>query len=274
MLFDAAANEWYGAAGLSLLAGVGAAVLGVLPIGPGQALAGSSVDAVVVVLAYVLQLRAEVQYDRAETMRRQSVFTEALHWPVSRVQLDEWERKVGKKVRDRAAHTPRDPSYYTTEVKEAGAERLAEMAAESAFYTRHLYGNLQTVLWRALAMSVAAVVVSMAVVIISGVHGERERVVAQVLFAVIPILVSINVLGWALRLGHLVPGIRDVEDGLERLEESGTIELGRVMRLVAEYNCLVVEGIPMPSRLWTWWRPDIDTQWRRRQRKLAQDGRS
>ncbi len=138
LLFDAAANKWYGSVGLLLFAGLGGAVLGALSVEPGQALA----DAVLFLVAYGLQFWAERQYDQAETMRRQSVFTEALGWPIGRVQMDEWTRRAGKRIRSRASRIPRPVGYYSAGQAELGAERLADMTAESAFYTRHLYGNL------------------------------------------------------------------------------------------------------------------------------------
>ncbi len=101
----------------------------------------------------------------------------------------------------------------------------------------------------------------MGVLIVSGARGGRGRLITQVIVTSVPVLASINILDRALRLGRLLSSIRDVEVGLERLHEEGEIEPGQILRLVAEYNCIVTQGVPVLPRLWAWWHEDIEAQW-------------
>jgi hypothetical protein len=80
--------------------------------------------------AYYLRLRFHNQYDLAETMRRQSVLTEALAWPIERVQATEWRRRAGRRILERFKLKPREADYYTT-TQATGPARLVAMTLES-----------------------------------------------------------------------------------------------------------------------------------------------
>jgi hypothetical protein len=263
LLFDAAAHNWYLAAGLEVVAGVAAAVLGLLDLPSPLALAGALVGFLVLLAAYVLRLRAEDQYGTAETMRRQSVFSEALGWSASPVQVSVWRQKAGARINRVLRARPRDEDYYASE-RETGAARLAEMTLESAFYTRYQYRKLRGVLW---LMFGGAVLLSLLVLTIPytrAVPDNAGLLFARTVYSVLPIVLALNLLGWALRLGGLASAIQEVEEGLEELRKTDYADDAQVMRLVAEYNCQVVAGFPIHLRLFERWHPEIREAWNAR----------
>ncbi len=213
--------------------------------------------------AHALRLWFDDQYDAAETMRRQAALTEGLDWPLDPLQASEWRQKAGKRIRDRLKVRPRDPDYYASRAP-TGARRLAEMTIESAFYTRHLYAKLRQWIWALLvgALLIAGLVVSLALT--RRVPDNVDAIVARVLYAVIPVVVSVNLLGWALRLTRSIGAIRQVEADLERLLGSPDLNEQRVMRLVAEYDCQLVGGFPIHNRLFNRWQGEIQELWQQR----------
>src|SRR3712207_2214993 len=80
LLFDASANKWYLAIGLEVVAGILATALGLFDLPGDWSLVGAILGVVLLGGAYALRLQFEDTYDVAETMRRQSVLTEALGW--------------------------------------------------------------------------------------------------------------------------------------------------------------------------------------------------
>jgi hypothetical protein len=76
-------------------------------------------------------------------------------------------------------------------------------------------------------------------------------------------LLTIDLLGWAIRLGRLMSGIRAVETDLERLEGADADDAQQVLRLVSEYNCLVVNGFPIHPRMYQRWHDEIHQLWAR-----------
>lgn len=263
LLFDSAARKWQWAVALQVCSGVLAFVLGVANISGDVALAGAGLVTIVLVVSYTLRLWFEVQYGTAETMRRQSVLTEALDWPVERTQMSEWRNRVGKRIRSRFRSEPRNAGYYTTE-EDQGPERLAEMTAESAFYTRHLYSNLKTWVWAAFGLALAISAVAVIVALTKTIPTSTDLLIGRAVFSVVPIVLAVDLFGWALRLGRLVSGIQRIEEGLERSLGAISVQLPEVLLLVSEYNCQVVGGFPIPSWLFHRWHDDIEKLWHQR----------
>ncbi len=262
-LFDDCADKWYAAFGLEVVAGILALLLDLLNLPSLWALGGALLGLALLILAYYLRLLFEDQYHSAETMRRQSVLTEALDWPLSQVQYSEWQRKAGKHIRAKLKNTTRESDYYETH-KPIGADKLAEMTAESAFYTRHLYLKLR---WWAWVLFIAAATVFMIVsltTLMAPVPDNVRLLIAKALYSFITLVLSANLLGWALKLGRLASAIQEVEEGLERLKNTSSLDVQQVMRLVSEYNCQVVDGLPVHSWLFKHWHNEIRELWESR----------
>jgi hypothetical protein len=263
LLFDDAASNWYMSAGIEIIAGILGAVLSIMGVSDNWALLGAIVGLALFAVAYYLRLRFEDKYDRAETMRRQSVLTEALDWPVEPIQASEWRRRAGRKVMERFRRQPRSQGYYSTP-EPIGSGRLAEMTLESAFWTRHLYGKLRTIVW---AIFVLALIVSGLVISIPafGIAPQGVAIrIATAVYILLPILLTIDLLGWAIRLGRLMSSIRAIEIDLERLKASGSLDAQQVLRLVSEYNCQVIGGFPIHPWIYRHWHDEIHELWTQR----------
>ncbi len=262
LLFDDAAGNWYVSAGIEIVAGILGAVLSITGASGNWALLGAIIGLALFGWAYYLRLRFEDKYDLAETMRRQSVLSEALGWSVERVQASEWRRHAGRKVAERFKLRPRKEGYYATP-EPIGPSRLAEMTLESAFWTRHLYGKLRIIVW---TIFVVALIVSGLVISIPafGIAPQGVAVrIATAVYILLPVLLTIDLLGWAIRLGRLMSSIRAVESDLERLKNSKALDSPQVLRLVAEYNCQVVSGFPIHPWIYRRWHDEIHELWTR-----------
>lgn len=264
LLFDAAANKWYSSIGIEVFAGLLAAVLAILSIPDDWRFFGAVLGAGLLVMAYSLRLQFDDQYDTAETMRRQALFSEALGWPVSRLQMSEWRQKAGSKLRKELLTTPRPEQYYSTK-REIGPQRLAEMTLESAFYTRHLYLSLSSIVWwiTGAALVMAFIVISIALT--NAIPTSVDLIIAQFIYALIPILLTIDLVGWGLRLRRVRNQIREVEEGLDLSIEQPSVDLTQVLRLVSEYNCQVVGGLPIHRWFYNRWHDEIEELWQLRQ---------
>lgn len=263
LLFDAAASKWYTAIGLEIFAGLLAVMLSFIePSGVGAFL-GTAVVTFVLLGTYALRLWFEDQYDAAETMRRQSVLTEALDWSIDTVQMSDWQAKASNWVRSRLKVQPRDPSYYATE-RGFGAERLAEMTIESAFYTRRLYAKVKFWAWIVFAASALASLFVITLLLTTAMPNSVALVAAKAVYSFVPVVIAIDIFGWALRLGRLGSEIRRVEVGLQQLIDADNAELQEVLRWVSEYNCQVVQGIPILNWLFDRWHDEIADLWNQR----------
>jgi len=125
-------------------------------------------------------------------------------------------------------------------------------------------GLFSIVKWVLFRLTKTTLVLLMALALTEAVPDSVDHLIASIVFAIIPVLLAIDLLGWGLRLRRLLSTIRSVEAGLERLRGTPDMGLPQVLRLVAEYNCQVVTGIPIHNRLYAQWCDEIRELWEQR----------
>jgi hypothetical protein len=270
-LFDSAAARWYTALSVELLAAVVSVVASLVGPTGNPATIAAALLVLALFAAYGLRLHSESQYDLAETMRRQSVLTEGLGWPLDGFQVSEWKRRAGRKLLDRLTVSPRPTDYYTT-AQPPGANRFAQMMLESAFYTRNLYLKFTNWLWVAVVATAVLAFKALAVFATTGLADSLREQLSKVVFGLLPLFITANAFGWILRLGRITQSIADVERGLERSLNSSPVDLPDVLRQVSEYNCQVAQGIPILTWMFKRWHDDIERLWQDRLRSIASGG--
>ena len=261
LLFNAAAEKWYAAAIIEFVAGFGGIALSLTNPSGKLGLGLVAVDVFVLIVAYSLRLLGEDQHETAETMRRQSVFAEGLGWSVSTWQMDQWRQRVGKRIRKQAENQPRPSDYYATQVNQ-GPSRLLEMTVESAFYTYHLYCRIRMWLGGAL---IGAFVLLMGLSVISVyLSAHASELTSRILYAAVPVVITLDLVGWWLRLGRRITSLDRLQQGFEHLRQDNQVNAEQVLRLVAEYDNTVTSGIPILNWLFNRWHNEIASLWQKR----------
>ncbi len=261
LMFDKAALSWQWSIGLELCAGAVGMVFSLSAFSTETNLAGAMLVLAIIAVAYVFRYQANRTYDDAETMRRQAVLSEGMGWELARADLQEWRSRAGQKIMDKAARNPRPDDYYDNKLGE-GAKKLAEMTFESAHWTRCLYRHLRdyfTFIFVAAALVVVALVCS---ALFNSIPASERTALAHTAFLLAPIVLTVDFLGMVLRLNRAIIGISTLSPSLEREAKLASPKVGSVMRLVAEYNCLVSSGIPIPNWLWKLHSAAIAATWK------------
>ncbi len=259
-LFDEAANNFYLSLAIEVVAGLLAVVVNFIPMPEEWSFIFAVIGFGLFAYSYYLRLKFDGQYDTAETMRRQSVFSEALDWSVSPVQFSDWKMRASKAAMQRIEMEKRDDDYYATK-KGFGARKLLEMIAESAFYTRCLYAKLEGIITTLLVISTIAVVAVFTLLPLSFIPDQIALRIAYIIYLLLPIILAIDLLGWKFKLSRLTKSIKDIESDIERLLKERRIDEKQAMRLVAEYNCQVAYGFPIHNRLFKLWHDGIKKLW-------------
>ena len=264
-LFGSAAKAWWLGVGLEAVAGGMAIGLNGLPLGSGESVAGAGLVAVVAVVGYVSRVvLGEARQDLGETMRRQSVLTEGLGWDVAGWQLTEWRRMAGRKLRKRAGRVRAAPDYYASS-KPAGPERLGEMTLESCFYTRQVYLKLRAMIDGAVIVGAGAYLLTMGIALSRTLPESVGLMISWTIYALVPVVLGADLIGWELRLRRRAGAMFEVERGLEHASKgSGKVRESEILRLVAEYNCQVADGVPIPNLVFGWWHDEIRELWEER----------
>lgn len=263
LLFDEAATNFYLSLAIEILSGLLAVVITLWKPSDDINFIFAIIGFALLAYAYFLRFRFDNQYDTAETMRRQSVLSEALDWPISTVQFSDWKLRASKATMQKMELEKRPDDYYETKAN-FGAKKLLEMTAESAFFTRCLYTKLQQILSILLIVSGFSAFVVVSVLPLSIVPSQIALKVAYIVYLMLPIMLSIDLLGWVLKLSRLIKSIKEVETDIERLSNDSVIEEKQIMRLVSEYNCQVTCGFPIHNRLFKFWHNGIKKLWENR----------
>jgi len=246
LLFDKGSVCWYWGVSVEFFVGLVTVIITLLFLPLGWNIFWAIIGLIGLILSYYLKYQFSNIYDTAETMRRQSVLTEALDWPISKVQFSKWRLKAGKKILDTFKLKGRNKDYYETDQK-FGPKKLLEMTFESAFWTRHLYVKIRRYIVIILVISVAFAVLVIMFAPLPFLSIDLRLKIIYFIYLFLPIILSIDVLGWLLRINKLITSIEEIELDLEKLGECSEIKTEEVMRLVSEYNCQVVNGFPIPN---------------------------
>lgn len=139
------------------------------------------------------------------------------------------------------------------------------MTRESAFYTRCLYNKLHGLVGIGLLASFGMLIfVLFAILPIQLLPASTQIVIAYAIYLVLPLILSSDLLGWFLRLGRIKSEIFRIEEAMERIAKQKTVQEAEVMRLVSEYNCQLIGGLPIPNFLFDLWHNEIKELWETR----------
>lgn len=260
-MFDKAALTWQWSVGLELFAGAVGMLLSLNAFSAQANLAGATFVLAVIVVAYILRYGANGTYDDAETMRRQAALSEGMGWELARADLNKWRERAGSKIMAKAALKPRPDDYYDNALGE-GAKKLAEMTFESAHWTKCLYKRLRNYLVAILIVAALIVVMLVGVALFDVVPTAHRTALAYAAFLFAPIVLTVDFLGMVLKLNRAIAELESLSPSLEREAKLTSPKTGGVMRLVAEYNCVVSAGVPIPYWLWKRHSSAIAASWK------------
>ena len=226
------------------MAAAAAGLLALANFSDAPAVIASLVLVVLLLVAYGLRLLSEDKEETAQTMRRQAALSEGLGWPIEPTQASEWRRKVGSDIRKKASAQPRADDYYATS-EAPSPRRMAAMTRESAFYTRHLWLIVRNWLMVGFAIVGGALAVVVIAALVDSNQPGADLLAAQVVSTAALLAITIDALGWSIRLTRKADAVREVERGLDHVLRQSEMTETDVLRLVSEYDCEVATSFPV-----------------------------
>ena len=260
LLFDRAASRWQWSIGLSFASGMVVLCLSIVAPSLTSNAIFAGIAAAILAVGYYLRFSFESCYDDAETMRRQSVLSEGLGWPIERSQFNEWRQRAGGKLLKIAAANPRPLDYYATG-EPAGPKRLAEMTFESLFWTKNLYRKIQYYLIVTMLLTLFLFAGILFIMPLFSLQESTRVALIYFIYLAIPVLVSVDLLGMYLRLQRAITSLCSIEKRLEQLASAASTNEGEALRSVAEYNCTVATGLPIPNWVFKRHKAEIESFW-------------
>jgi hypothetical protein len=259
ILYDRAARTARWVMALELASGVILALPAIFHAKPETELPVAFAGVLVLGFSRWLKSISDERFGNAESIRRQALFSDALGWTMSPVELSRLRSLAGPEVADEAEQSPRDPDFFGSE-KPLGVLRLAEMTAESAFWTRHLYG----IQLRRVSLIFSGVYFLLLLGIVMPTFQAGSSTSAEIhrwAYLFLPIFIGIDFIGRRSRIKTIVEDIYVIERGLEELVNAGALSDIEIMQMVTEYNCLVASGFPTTDRFYLRHKAQIQKAW-------------
>ncbi len=196
---------------------------------------------------------------RGDKCRRLILYADALGdeiKPEDRAQIRAWTIKTPLK------EAPFVRPYYSSAMA-PGPNRLADIVAESAFFTEHLSGKLAAWLWLAFGLSVAAVCIILYVVGMQWTSSDR---VALLVAKSAAVLVSFLLAGDFLLIAKKYSDLRiEAQQAFVRCSlvrnESG-VGVNEIRTIAEDYNIAVLQAPPIPAWLYLIYRDDLNRIYR------------
>jgi len=263
VLFDKSTSSFYSSMIVEAIAGSLGIVIGLMEINDKARIIFAVLGFSLLLIAYYLRSKFEATYENAETMRRQSVLAIGLGWEISKTQFSEWRMFAGKSALHKTEQNPLESNYYASS-EVVGAKRLLEMTQESAFWTRHLYCYLKNYLWASFILSLILFVFVLTFSASGYIHQGLAMKIVYVTYLILPLILSLDILNWTLKLDRSIKSIRSIERGLESIEKESNFDEQQILRLVFEYNCQLTQGFPIPVMFFNIYHDDIQSLWDKR----------
>lgn len=263
ILFDRATNSFYASVGIEIIAGSLGIIIGLMEISDKTKILFAVVGFLLLSVAYYLRVKFEATYENAETMRRQSVLAIGLGWKIRKTQFSDWRMFAGKKALREIEKNPLDSNYYASD-ELVSPRRLLEMTQESAFWTRHLYCYLRTYLWIVFLLTVLLFILVLTFSASGYIQQGLAMKIVYITYLILPLILSLDILNWGLRLNRLINSTRNIENGLEMMEDENIFDEKEILRLVFEYNCQLTQGFPIPGICFNLHHDDIRSLWEKR----------
>jgi len=211
------------------------------------------------IIALVLTGGYKKSYGLAEEARRVYVMHEALGWPISKRQLTEFLQRFSKKSLSKARGTTETERWFASETP-SGPRRLLECSQESFFWTHHLMQHAAK--W-ALGIIIGGLI-CVALVVYSVAFTpwlKGSNLLARVITVVVLSLVTSGFYSWYRLFRERSAQVRDLDNELEYLKTT-QYTLEDVLRIVHEYDCLIMDTPPVPDFIYTLHRDELNKLWK------------
>ena len=196
---------------------------------------------------------------RADKCRRLILYADGLGHEISHEDLAQVRAWVMGLTLTEAPFTR---PYYQSE-KAPGSRRLADIVAESAFFTEHLARKLEFMLWVAFG---AALVAACAILYLFDLQSDAPAqllgTVAKSIATVIAFLISGDLLLLAKKFGELREEAHHVFQRCAHLRKEQSLSADEVRVVVDDYGIALLQAPPIPSWLYLAYRDPLNNIWR------------
>jgi len=217
------------------------------------------------VLVYVCKLKFEATYKLAEKARRLVILESGLGWRIPAKLQAELKPRFGKVARSVAQGIEEAPEPYYTADLQTGPRKLATDQQESAFLTWNLYRRASDLTLMLLTVLLLFLFIAGYAALTSFASLQARVIVAKFVSAFVMFLLTVEAFNIFWKYKALAAEVQRIDDKLETLLcDEGLPAVEDVLRVVHEYDCLLLTAPPVPDFLYVRYRYELNDLWQLR----------
>lgn len=219
---------------------------------------GAAVVVLPIAVAWIRESATTLQL-RADKCRRVILLAEGIDREIAPSMMAEIRGWVAGKELPPAPHVA---PYYSSAMH-PGPQRLADMLAESAFFTENVSGKLQTWLWIAFGISLGISIGALLVADLASVMATKAVLLGVKSVAVfIAFLISGDVALLAKKYGDLRVEARHTYQKGVQLRDSEDASMNDVSEVAEDYGVALLQAPPIPSWVYVLLREGLNQAYR------------
>jgi hypothetical protein len=216
------------------------------------------VTATLILISEVCDWTTSHYRSRAETLLRKLDLFDSFGWEIKPTEIADQFVGLSKKARAKLAE---NTGTYFASKEGPGTRRALENLRESAWWSKHLSGNMRVIIW---VIATILIIVSVGVLIFSSslINSTDQAVtISRIVISVLLLIVSLRLIPLALNYGSFSNKSKDIEnyvcDAL-KVENSDEIQ---VVKAFNEYHLARAVAPLIPSWLWKLRRNSLNEVW-------------
>lgn len=213
---------------------------------------------IIPIAALLVNLKASGHYSRAEKMRRLLLLIDGLGIEAPKLELAQLEFEIGKFDKAKPLYTP---PYYDSPLS-AGPQRLSDIIAESAFFTKNLSESSAKLFGGIAFIGVLLIASFMYFLIQSNISQTAGQLSAKIITMMIVFFVAGDFVLYCLKFSELSKTSENVLVKCDKLRNGQDINIQDVISIMDDYNCALIKSPPIPDFIYKMKLNTLNEAWR------------
>ncbi len=211
-------------------------------------------------LAELCMYRSDAVKGTAQQFRRKLDLQDGFGWPMPATERSDFLVRCSPSVKRRARTRPVGEAYFAS-TEPPGPRRALKNVSESAWWTKHLAGNMTIICSTTV---IVGVIVSFGILIMAiqatGTHTTQVSV-ARIVTSILMLLLSMGIIKLAISYSSLGKNSARSEAAAERALETTPDELG-AFKVVSDYHLSRAVGPIIPTWIWRLRQKNLNQTWK------------
>ncbi|TAL78667.1 MAG: hypothetical protein EPN88_02095 [Bacteroidetes bacterium] len=212
--------------------------------------------------AFWVREKASNHYSQAEKVRRLLLLSDGLGIELPKLEIAQLEVEIGTLDKNRPLYTP---PYYDSPLS-TGPNRLADIIAESSFFTKNLSNSSAKLFGTIALLGFAIVVCSMYFLIQSNISQTNSQLSAKIVTLMIVFFIAGDFASHYLSYSGLSKVSEVILNKCDKLRNDQAIDINDIIRAMNDYDCALIKSPPIPDLLYTINRDKLNRAWRSHRR--------